>query len=189
MPVTGYTLALIWRPEACKGRERDPAMQLQCDGRIGDFGFFLHGLWPEGRGTNYPQYCRTVGLLPKQVVASNICTTPDVQLLQHEWAKHGSCMTRTPEAYFGAGRLMFEAIEYPDMDKLSRKVLTVAGLAEAFADANDGLPANAVRMKLNERGWLEEIRICLGKDMRPRRCPMGPPGAKDKAAVKIWRGG
>ena len=109
----GYILALSWSREFCKGREQDPAMRLQCSGEIGDFGFVLHGLWPEAKGPNYPQYCRSVGVLSRKVVADNICMTPSVQLLQHEWAKHGSCMARKPETYFGAAKLLFGAIEFP----------------------------------------------------------------------------
>lgn len=188
-PVKGYTLALSWSREYCKGRESEPKMRLQCSGAIGDFGFVLHGLWPETNGPNYPQWCRKSPLLSPKVIAQNICMTPDVQLLQHEWVKHGTCMARSPEAYFGAAKLMFEAVQYPDMDRLSRKPLTAAGLADAIADINEGLPANAVRVKANERGWLQEVRICLGKDMRPRRCPNGAPGVSGKETVKIWRGG
>ncbi len=184
----GYILALSWSREYCKGREHDPAMRLQCSGEIGDFGFVLHGLWPEAKGPNYPQYCRSVGVLSRKVVADNICMTPSVQLLQHEWAKHGTCMARTPETYFGAAKLLVSAIEFPDMDRLSRKPLNAVGLADAFADINERLPANAVRVKSNERGWLQEVRICLGKDLKPRRCRAFTQGAADKAEVKIWRG-
>ena len=89
---------------------------------------------------------------------------------------------------------MYEAIEYPDMDRLSRqaakeKPLTVAGFADAFAAINEGLPANAIRVKTNRRGWLEEMRICLGKDFMPRRCPSYVRGATSQSQVKIWRGG
>lgn len=187
-PVAGYTLALSWSREYCKGREQDPAMRLQCSGGMGDFGFVLHGLWPEARGPNYPQYCRSVGVLSRKVIADNICMTPSVQLLQHEWAKHGSCMTRQPETYFAAAKLLFGALEFPDMDRMSRKPLTVAGLADIFAENNVGLPANAIRIKTNNRGWLQEIRICLGKDLKPRRCPRFTQGATGNAEVKIWRG-
>ena len=187
-PVAGYTLALSWSREYCKGRENDPAMRLQCGGQIGDFGFVLHGLWPEARGPKYPQYCRSVGVLSRQVVSDNICMTPSVQLLQHEWTKHGTCMARTPEAYFGAAKLLFGAIQFPDMDRLSRKPLNTGGLAQALADINEGLPTNAIRVKTNDRGWLQEVRICLGKDLKPLRCPGFAQGAPAKAEVKIWRG-
>ena len=187
-PVDGYTLALSWSREYCKGRENDPAMKLQCDGSIGDFGFVLHGLWPEAKGPNYPQYCRSVGLLPRKVISQNICMTPSVQLLQHEWVKHGTCMTRKPETYFAAASLLFGAIEFPDMERLSRKPLNAGGLAEIFAQSNKGLPANAIRVKTNDRGWLQEVRICLGKDLKPRRCPGFMRGAPANADVKIWRG-
>ena len=163
-------------------------MRLQCSGEIGDFGFVLHGLWPDARGPNYPQYCRSVGVLSRKVIADNICMTPSVQLLQHAWAKHGSCMTRQPETYFAAAKLLFDALEFPDMDRLSRKPLTAADLADVFEDNNVGLPANTIHVKTNSRGWLQEVRICLGKDFKPRRCPGFIKGATDKAQVKIWRG-
>jgi ribonuclease T2 len=187
-PVTSYILALSWSPEYCRKRSKDPDMILQCDGKIGDFGFVLHGLWPEAAGPDYPQYCRTAGLLSRKVVADNICMTPSVQLLQHEWAKHGTCIARKPETYFGAAKLLFEAIEFPDMAKLSKEPLNAAGLAEAFATYNEGLPASAVKVKTNNRGWLEEARICLDKKFKPHACPSFVRGAPDKLAVKIWRG-
>ena len=187
-PVDGYVLALSWSREYCKDRGNDPAMRYQCSGEIGDFGFVLHGLWPEAKGPNYPQYCRSVGVLPRKVVADNICMTPSVQLLQHEWAKHGTCMAKKPETYFGAAKLLFGAIEFPDMDRLSRQPLNAKRLAEVFAENNAGLPANAVRVKTNDRGWLQEVRICLGKDLKPRRCPAFVQGAPDKAEIKVWRG-
>ena len=193
-PVDGYVLALSWSREFCKR-----GMGMQCDGSIGDFGFILHGLWPEAKGPDYPQYCRKADVLSRAVVSQNICMTPDVQLMQHEWAKHGTCMSRTPEAYFKAARLMFGAIDFPDMDRLSRqykksanregKPLTVRGLADAFAANNEGLRADAIRVQTNDRGWLKEVRICLGKNFRPRRCPAFVQGARDSAEVKIWRGG
>jgi ribonuclease T2 len=191
-PVASYILALSWSPEYCRGRSKNG---LQCDGKIGDFGFILHGLWPEAKGPDYPQWCRTAGVLSRKLVADNICMTPSVQLLQHAWAKHGTCMARKPETYFGAAKLLFEAIDFPDMDRLSRQGskpgearLNAVGLAEAFATYNEGLPAGAVAVKTNERGWLQEVRICLDKKFKPQACPRFMRGASDKAEVKIWRG-
>lgn len=194
-PVAGYVLALSWSPEFCRTRLNDPAEKLQCGGTIGDFGFVLHGLWPQARGGGYPAWCRAEGLLSRPNVSANICLAPSAQLLQHQWAKHGSCMARRPETYFGAAKLMFEAIEFPEMDRLSRqqkkdgRPLTAAGLAEAFATYNEGLPAEAIKVQLNERGWLDEVRICLARNFRPQRCSRTVEGVSDKAVVKIWRGG
>lgn len=194
-PIAGYTLALSWSREFCRGREKDAAMDYQCSGKIGDFGFVVHGLWPESSGPDYPQYCRNAAPLSRKVVADNICMTPSVQLLQHEWTKHGSCMARKPETYFGAAKLIFGAIEFPDMDRLSRQgskdgeaQLNTASLADAFASINEGLPANAIKVQTNRKGWLEEVRICLDKKFKPQRCPSFAKGAPDKAEVKIWRG-
>ncbi len=193
-PVSSYILALSWSREHCKGRQKDLSSALQCDGKIGEFGFIVHGLWPEGAGPDYPQWCRKADVLSRKVVSQNICMTPSVQLLQHEWAKHGTCMARKPETYFGAARLLFEAMTFPDMDRLSRqgekegKPLTVAGLAEAFVVNNEGLPADALRVKTNRKGWLEEVRVCLNKKFKPMRCPSFSKGAPANAEVKIWRG-
>ena len=193
-PVAGYMLALSWSREQCRGRERDPEMAIQCDGSIGDFGFVLHGLWPEAAGPDYPQWCRKASVLSRKIVADNICMTPSVQLLQHEWAKHGTCMARKPETYFGAAKLLFQALTFPDMHRLSRQgekdgLVTAKVLADAFADNNDGLPANAIRVQTNRKGWLEEVRICLDRKFKPEACPAFAKGAPEKAQIKIWRGG
>jgi ribonuclease T2 len=194
VPVGGYLLTLSWSPEVCKSHAGDPSNALQCDGKMGDFGFVLHGLWPEGVGKDYPMWCKKADLLPRQVITQHICMTPSVQLLQHEWAKHGTCMARRPAAYFGAAMLLFDAVVMPDMARLSKPVegkpvLNAGALADAFAAINPGLPAKSVAIKTNDRGWLEEVRICLGKDLKPETCGVGKRGAPEKAEVKVWRGG
>ena len=191
--VDGYTLALSWSREHCRGRENSPADALQCGKAMGEFGFVLHGLWPEAKGPDYPQWCRRAALLSRKLVAQNICMTPSVQLLQHEWAKHGTCMARKPETYFGAARLLFDSLEFPDMERLSRQgekegTLTVARLKEEFALNNAGLGEKAIKVKANRRGWLEEVHLCLDRKFKPRACPAFARGAPDSVQHKIWRG-
>ncbi len=193
-PIAGYTLALSWSREYCRSHQREPNAAYQCDGKIGEFGFIVHGLWPEGRGPEYPRWCKKTDILPAKLIAQNICMTPSPQLQQHAWAKHGTCMTRKPETYFGAARLLFAALQFPDMDRLSRQDkedehLTVADFAKALVQMNPGLPEKAIVLETNRKGWLQEIRLCLNKKFRPTACPAHTKGARTTARLKIWRGG
>lgn len=187
-PITGYTLALSWSPEFCRGRERNPQDYLQCSGAAGRFGFVVHGLWPEGAGRS-PQWCRAVPPPSPAVVRGQLCRTPAVQLLAHEWAKHGSCMARDAAGYFRVGNILADSLRYPAMETLSRdRALTAGKLREAFAAANPGRPAGSFGLLVNERGWLQEVRLCLNRRFRSIRCPARQAGPRDAAAVKIWRG-
>lgn len=186
-PIGGYTLALTWAPEFCHGKARDASATFQCGGS-NRFGFTLHGLWPDGIGKEWPQYCTTTALLPPALIRQHVCSTPSPQLLQHEWAKHGTCMQTTPGDYFAKSTGLYGKLRYPDMDALSRKPLNVAQFTEAFATANPGVPANAVRVTANARGWLDEVWLCLDRKFDYTRCEAGSGGLGDNATLKIWRG-
>lgn len=192
VPVTNHLLALSWSPEFCRTRGRDPAHRMQCgglaNGGAGRFGFILHGLWPETNGPRWPQWCRPVGALPRTLVRDHLCTTPSVRLIQHQWAKHGSCMTRDPGRYLRAGSILYRAVRYPDMDRLSRGRLTVAQFARAFAAANRGVSTDMISVRSNRRGWLTEVRICLARDFRPQPCRTWQRGARPNETLRIWRG-
>jgi ribonuclease T2 len=182
-------LALSWSPEYCRSRKASPRDKTQCSGEDGSFAFILHGLWPETRGPGYPQWCASTKPLPPAVVKRNFCMMPSTKMMAHEWAKHGTCMTRRPETYFRVSRIMFDAVRFPDMDRLSRKPLTAGQFRNAFAAANDGVMPEMVRLKVNARGWLQEVRLCLGGNFRPQRCPAYMRAVKESEPVKIWRGG
>jgi len=188
MPVIGYTLALSWAPEFCKPREGQARHAMQCSGRNGRFGMVVHGLWPEGR-QGWPQWCPTARRVTPAEARRNLCMSPSAALLARQWAKHGACMTTRPETYLKITRILWESLEMPDFDRLSRDNALTAGMVRAeFIRANPGFRRNAVGLKLNERGWLEELRLCYGKDFRPVACDRRRLGPTDGAAVKIWRG-
>lgn len=186
-PITGYTLALTWAPEYCHGNSNDPAKSFQCGGG-NRFGFTLHGLWPDGVGQEWPQYCAATPLLSPELIKQHVCATPSPQLLQHEWAKHGTCMGITPDAYFARSNGLYGKLRYPDMDRLSRRPLTAGQLANAFAAANPGVPASAVRVTANKKGWLDELWLCLDKSFAYTRCVAGSGGLANADSVKVWRG-
>lgn len=187
LPIGGYTLALTWAPQFCHGHARDASARLEC-GSGNRFGFTLHGLWPDGIGKEWPQYCTAASLLPQPLIKQHLCATPSAQLLQHEWAKHGSCMGTTPAAYFGKSTGLYAVLRYPDMDALSRGSLTVSGFATAMAAANPGLPAGAIRVTTNKYGWLDELWLCLDKRFAYQSCKTGTGGKPGDTALKIWRG-
>ena len=191
VPITGYTLAMSWAPEYCHGRRGERGRDPECANPRASGGFTLHGLWPDGDGPNrWPQYCRPVALLTEAQMAPVRDATPSPQLRQHEWAKHGSCMSKDPRAYFAEEARLYQAIATPDMRALARRRdLTAYDVQQAFADLNPGLRPTAVRLNVNRRGWLEEVWLCLGLDKRPRPCAASQGGAAPSSTVRIETGG
>lgn len=189
VPVARYTLALSWSPEFCRGRENSGRNAFQCSGSGGRFGFILHGLWPEGRGSAYPQWCATRRTVSPALARQHMCMTPDARLLAHEWAKHGACMARTPESYFRTAQGLWNVLRWPDYDRISRQDgLTAGDVRQAFVEANPAFRADQVGLRLNQRGWLTEMRLCYDRRLRPTRCNEWQLGVADEAAVRIWRG-
>lgn len=188
VPVTGYTLSLSWAPEFCKGREGRKADAVQCSGRQGRFGLVVHGLWPDGRST-WPQWCPTPRTLSPGEVRRNLCMMPSARLQANQWAKHGACMVRRPATYFRVTRILWDSLRPPDLDHLSKEPGVTAGmLRDRWVLANPAWPHEAIGVKTNQRGWLEELRLCYGKDFMPRACDRRRFGSKDSAPIKIWRG-
>ncbi|RZF64183.1 ribonuclease T [Sphingomonas populi] len=187
LPIGSYTLALTWAPEYCQAHRRDAGAQIECGGG-NRFGFTLHGLWPDGVGAEWPQYCQATPILPAALIKQHLCSTPSAQLLQHEWAKHGTCMPTTPAEYFKRSTGLYAKLRYPDMNALSRRPLTAGDFAAAFAAANPGLPASAIRVTANRRGWLDELWLCLDKSFAYERCKPNSGGVAAGAPLKIWRG-
>lgn len=191
LPIGRYTLAISWSPQHCSTiySAHNAKDAFQCGGRNGRFGFVLHGLWPDGIGKEWPQYCQPAGLLPRKIIAENLCVTPSVQLIQHEWAKHGTCMTTKPELYFGLSRAFFQGLRFPDMAALAKRPsLTVGQFAQAFAAANGRMRADMLRVTTTRGNWLSEVWICLDKQMEMARCPVGAGGAPQAGLLRIEPG-
>lgn len=187
--IGGYVLAVSWSPEYCRGgRGKDPA-NMQCNGRNGRFGFVLHGLWPEAAKGPSPQWCALSPRPTVQDLRANLCMTPVPWLIEHEWAKHGSCMAKSPAGYYRVAAILWNSLNLPDADRLSRQPgLTVGDLREGFLAANRGWRRDAVGVLVSNGGWLRELYLCYGKDFMPRACPRSSLGPKDTVPLKIWRG-
>ncbi len=184
LPIGSYTLAVSWSPEYCAERTTSPRDHFQCGGER-SFGFTLHGLWPDGEGAQWPQYCRPTRLVPDKVIREHVCTTPSPQLIQHEWEKHGTCMSKTPEAYFAKSAALYSELRFPEMDELRGKSMTAAAFQEAFAKANPGMKADQMRLNVDKAGWFEEVWLCLDKQFRRTSCPVHQGGAKPDQLIRI----
>jgi ribonuclease T2 len=188
MPIGGYTLALTWAAQYCRTNSGDDSAKFQCNSG-NRFGFTLHGLWPDGIGKQWPQYCAPTPLLSEDVLRRNLCATPSVQLLQHEYAKHGTCMGISPTQYFARSTALYGRLRYPDMNALSRRPgLTAGQFATAFARANRGISANMLKITANRGGWLDEVWICLDKSFAYTACKPKSGGLRASVRLKIWRG-
>lgn len=187
--VTGYTLAVSWSPEFCRGKASRDSDNYQCNGQIGRFGFVLHGLWPESGSGKSPQWCALTPRPSVEDLSANLCMTPVPWLLEHEWAKHGSCMSATPTAYFKASNILWQSLSLPDADRLSKQpALTAGDLRKAFVAQNPGWPVRAIGLTLGNGGWLREMHLCYSAKFMPTACDKRGYGATDNVPLKIWRG-
>ncbi|MEO6040677.1 MAG: ribonuclease T [Croceibacterium sp.] len=186
-PIGQYTLAVTWAPEFCRN-DRDPN-SIECSGRSGGFGFVLHGLWPESRSGPPPQWCSITPRPSPQLIRQNLCMTPVPTMLEHEWARHGSCMAKTPAAYYAAAAHLWSGLHWPDADRLSRqRNLTVGDLRAAIALANPAWRPEQIGVVTSPGGWLRELRLCYSRRLKPVACARGQLGPPDAAPLKIWRG-
>ena len=189
LPIGSYTLAITWAPQFCYGKRGAEAADFQCGGD-NRFGFTLHGLWPDGEGKTWPQYCTPAPILSAAEIRKNLCATPSAQLLQHEYAKHGTCMGVPPSQYFARSTSLYGKLRYPNMDTLSRRRnLTAGAFAAAFARANPGMSPRMLRVTATKSGWLDEVWLCLDTRFRSTTCPAHQGGLASSARLKIWRGG
>lgn len=167
-----YVLALSWSPAYCAktGTEQRRTADHQC--RANRFGFVVHGLWPQyadrRQGEGWPQFCTATPPVAAPTVRRSLCTVPGEQLIQCEWAKHGTCSDLpTPELYFSETTRLFAALRLPALPALPARS-TVGEVSALLMQANPGLPAAALRLVADTRRdgppLLTEIRLCYRRD-------------------------
>ena len=166
-----YVLALSWSPGFCE-LEGDRKGRAQCDPDH-DFGFTVHGLWPQfERG--YPSECGPSRRFPPRAALDEAKGLfPDESLARHEWRQHGTCSGKGPAEYFRDVRKARDGVRIPERFTAVRRDMSVApiDIERAFAEANPGLRPDMMAV-VCRRGVLQEVRICLERDLRGfRRCP------------------
>ncbi|HNY38877.1 MAG TPA: ribonuclease T2 [Bryobacteraceae bacterium] len=172
-----YILALSWSPGYCDGRPEDP----QCaPGR--QFSFVVHGLWPQYANGRWPESCSTDQGLPNADRMLDIM--PSRSLIRHEWNKHGTCSGLDAEGYFKLLRRTYESVRIPQKFKQLNQWILVAPaeLKREFIAANPGMKESMLSVQCS-RNVLSEVRICMGKDMKPEPCVSQPECRAEKMRV------
>lgn len=166
-----YVLSLSWSPTFCAtgkaAENRD-----QC-GTARAFGLIVHGLWPQyERG--YPQSCPSdqPSRVPSSLGRQFLDIMPSMGLIGHQWRKHGTCSGLSQQDYFSAMRKAYEGVTIPPALRHTSKETRVAPdeIERQFVSANQGLSPRGIAVTC-EAGKLDEVQICLTKDLRFRACP------------------
>ena len=164
-----FVMALTWSPNWC-ALEGDARDDDQCDARHA-YGFTLHGLWPQYE-SGYPSGCRSAERDPSRAETGSMT---DIMgsggLAWYQWKKHGRCTGLTARDYFATARRAYGSVSLPDVfQRLNRSITLPAAVVEdAFVEANPALPRDAITITC-EAGMIQEVRLCLTKDLSPRRC-------------------
>jgi ribonuclease T2 len=168
-----YVLTLSWSPSFCEAnaeRAGDRATQReQCGDR--PYSFVVHGLWPQyDRG--FPEFCQVPApRLNRGIVSSMLDLMPSPRLIFHEWDRHGTCSGLNARAYFDNIRRARAVVKIPEayLDLQSPLTVSPDEVEDAFVKANPGLTRAGISVACDSRR-LNEVRICLGKDMKFQDC-------------------
>jgi len=164
-----YVLSLSWSPTYClEAGER--ANKRQC-GSGSHYGFIVHGLWPQTE-SGYPESCpsRFPARVPQELGETYYDLMPSMSLIGHEWRTHGTCSGLDQKAYFDLVRQARQSVEVPALFKGGTPdALSPVEIEAAFVEANPGLPKTAIAVACGQ-SRLEEVRICMTKDLKFRSC-------------------
>ena len=164
-----YVLALSWSPSWC-AEEGDARGSDQCHPRH-DFGFTLHGLWPQYE-KGWPSFCRTTARDPSR---SQTNAMADIMgtggLAWYQWKKHGRCSGLSAVDYFALSRRAYDAVVRPPVLRGIKDVMSIPPkvIEAAFLEQNHDLTADGVTVTCKS-GRLQEVRVCLTRDLTPRDC-------------------
>ena len=164
-----YVLALSWSANWC-AQEGDDRDDPQCDPGRG-ITWVVHGLWPQYED-GWPSFCRTAERDPTRgETAAMADLFGGAGAAFYQWKKHGRCAGLPPQDFYKTARRAFDSLTLPPVfDALRKDVKLPASVVEdAFLVANPDLARDQITITCRD-GMIQEARICLTKDLQPRRC-------------------
>lgn len=165
-----YVLAMSWIPAYC-AQDGDARGDERC-ARGTRIGWMVHGLWPQHRGGDWPEYCPTVQRAPSRAetaAEADLFGAPGAAW--HQWNKHGRCTGLSAANYYALTRLAAGRLALPEVFESIDQPLRIAPevIEAAFIEANPGLTEEMLVTSCR-RDELVELRLCLTRDLDPRPC-------------------
>ena len=182
-------LAVSWQAAFCETRPKRPECRSQTPERFDAMHFVLHGLWPQPRSAVYCGFTKAErdsirskrwSQLPALALSDETQSAlaqamPGTQsyLQRHQWVKHGTCYSETPEIYFRDALALLAELNRSALRDLFAENIGVTITADeieetaavAFGEAagrrltincrNDGSRRLIVELRLHLRGPVE----------------------------------
>jgi ribonuclease T2 len=163
-----YVLSLSWSPEHCATTPSDHSPQ--CAGPR-KYGFVVHGLWPNANRGKNPFACSGPAFNRSFATPDLLDVMPSLDLVKHEWEKHGTCSGLTPHDYFLRLLEAYQLVTVPpEVRTPDRRIETTASaLREEFAKANPKFGVDAFDV-VDDGRYLREVRVCFDKAIKPLAC-------------------
>lgn len=188
-----FLLALSWQPAFCETKPTKTECRNQSADSFEAANLTLHGLWPQPRGNDYCGVSAEVELLDK---AKRWDELPPIELSQqtraalaeqmpgyasglhlHEWYKHGTCYSNSPEEYYRESLALMDQVNDSLVQVLFEENLgqRLSGqeIRQAFdqafgAGAGDKVEVACARdINQGQRVMVQELRILLKGKVEP----------------------
>ncbi len=164
-----YVMSLGWSATWC-ALEGDARRDPQC-GKGRGLTWTLHGLWPQDE-QGYPAYCRSTASDPTRgATAAMADIMGGAGLAFYEWKKHGRCAGVSAQDYYALMRKAYAGVAIPPLfAQINKDLKLPASVIEgAFLERNPQLSRDQITVTC-KAGRIQEVRICLTKELEPRRC-------------------
>lgn len=162
-----FLLALSWQPSFCETRPNKPECVSQTSERFDATNLVLHGLWPQPQEKAYCGVSARLVQLDKDRRWSEL---PPLELSaatrqaletrmpgmashldRHEWYKHGTCYSNTPEEYFQESIALLDQVNRSDVQTLLASninfLLTDTEIQQAFNESFGTLAGEKIAVK------------------------------------------
>ncbi len=129
-----YLLALSWQPSFCETKPNKPECKTQTVQRFDAKNLVLHGLWPQPKDN---VYCNVSNALERLDKDNRWSELPPINLSEktrkalavkmpgfasnlhlHEWYKHGTCYSKSPEEYFTESIALLDKVNNSSVQNL-----------------------------------------------------------------------